>query len=468
MAKLDNNPYLLEHLDKGTPFLYAHLVKFERPYRLSNVVQENSNIKFSTKYTKYAYVTDASHNILFDDGSTYLTSVSASASNGAQLYRANKLKSVGAVSESADTKISNLTITLNANAVDASIPTQSITFNATGDIITAATDSFSDAGFQEGDLIKFVGSGANSNKTFRINYFTNSGKTIYVTEDSDTVSTETANYSAVLASSEINALLNTTTSTSFINRKVSVYKIFLNPDTPDVLIGTPILIFSGIIASAKYEEDPEKGAEVSWTLSSHWGDFQQVRGRLGVDEFHRALTTEGTADPNGTLKPEYALDKGFQHANTAVNVVSVYKVMETRYKMKKKKKFGDFLGIFTKTKLKPYQVEVDREVDLRFNLSAKYIPIVYGVRRVEGTPVFADTSFDNPAEVYLAEVLCEGPIQGVLNIFVDDNPLICTDLADYNVRNSSGTSYNADSVDVACFGRADRGDVLGGLHSPPA
>lgn len=466
MAKLDNNPNLLYHLDQNKPFLYAHLVKFERPYRLSSIIQENSNIQFSTKFTKYAYITDASFNISFDDGSTYLSSATTSVANGAQVYRANKLRSVGNISESADTKISNITISINASAVDANIPAQSITFNAANDSITATTDSFSDAGFQEGDLIKFIGAGTNSNKTFRINYFTSGGKTIYVTEDSDLVSTETASYSAVLASSEINALLNTTTSTSFVNRKVSIYKVFLDPDAPDTKIGNPVLIFSGIISSSRYQEDSEKDATIDWTLSSHWGDFQQVRGRLGVDEFHRALTTEGTADPRGTLKPEYAYDKGFQHGNTAVNIVAVYKVMETRYKMKKKKKsFFDPAGLFRKTKLKAYQVEVDRDVDLRFNLSAKYIPIVYGVRRLEGVPVFADTAFDKPSDLYLAEVLCEGPIQSIMNVFVDDNPLVCTDLADYNIRNSSGTTYKADSVDVACYGRADKGDILSGSSS---
>ena len=33
---------------------------------------------------------------------------------------------------------------------------------------------------------------------------------------------------------------------------------------------------------------------------------------------------------------------------------------------------------------------VKREIDIRLDLSAKFIPVVYGVQRIEPVPVFAD------------------------------------------------------------------------------
>jgi hypothetical protein len=33
MAKLDSNPTLSVHLEENRPFVYAHLVKFERPLK---------------------------------------------------------------------------------------------------------------------------------------------------------------------------------------------------------------------------------------------------------------------------------------------------------------------------------------------------------------------------------------------------------------------------------------------------
>ena len=48
-------------------------------------------------------------------------------------------------------------------------------------------------------------------------------------------------------------------------------------------------------------------SNVKWNLTSHWGDWAQVGGRLTTDDTHRALDGNGKARyRHGTLKPEYA------------------------------------------------------------------------------------------------------------------------------------------------------------------
>ena len=56
--------------------------------------------------------------------------------------------------------------------------------------------------------------------------------------------------------------------------------------------------------------------------------------------------------------------------------------------VKKKKKW---FGLKTEYSQQEYQVQEEREADLRFNLDAKYLPVIYGVGKVSGIPVFVDT-----------------------------------------------------------------------------
>ena len=98
-------------------------------------------------------------------------------------------------------------------------------------------------------------------------------------------------------------------------------------------------------------------------ITSHWGDFSRVSGRLTSDAHHRALDQNNNPDINALIRPEYATDLGFLHSEQAVNLVAIYQVKETRQKMKMKRKwYGS-----KKYKLVEYEVEVDREADLRFN-----------------------------------------------------------------------------------------------------
>ena len=117
-------------------------------------------------------------------------------------------------------------------------------------------------------------------------------------------------------------------------------------------------------------------------------------------------------------------------------------------------------------------IPVTREVDLRFDLQARYIPIVYGVQRVKGIPIFADVDKDltpnRESSVYVASAICEGPIQSVLNVYVDDKALICMTSEDAVARNPSVSAAgstaqeDANNQDVRCIGSAENGQVLVG------
>ena len=71
-------------LINNEPFTYAHLVKFERPSATLR------NGTFSTDAKRYAYFTDATHNISFAD----LSNDTLGNNNGTQTYIANKLLDV--------------------------------------------------------------------------------------------------------------------------------------------------------------------------------------------------------------------------------------------------------------------------------------------------------------------------------------------------------------------------------------
>ena len=393
MAKLDSNPTLSVHLEENRPFVYAHLVKFERP--LKEWTDPNATVLYSEKYSRYVHITDASYAINFDDKSKYYVGQTLT-DNPTQTYYPNKLVNVSSVQDSAESKVATFNITLAANAIDAALYSQTVTFTTSGsDYFLEATDSFSAAGFSEGDLLYLNSSngGINSFKKCRIVAFSNGGKKIKVSEETIPFVDATVSpaitwvesgktYDITQSSTELTAVTLDQKSANFINRQVSIYKAFFYEDEPDVFIGSPVLLFSGIVASARFKEDPQKGSTISWACKSHWGDFQQVKGRIGSDEIHRALDSSGNPQPLVTVRPEYAQDLGFQHANNAVNIIGLYTTIETRTVEKWRNKL---LG--TK-KYVQEDYDVENEVDLRFNLSAKYIPVVYGVRRLGGTSFF--------------------------------------------------------------------------------
>ena len=441
MAVRSVSSALRNALLKEDSFVYAHLVKFERPR-----AQEGE--KARRKAEDYMYLTDGSFDLAFNDGSVDIDGNA----NGSQTYIANKIKKVGSVSETIEARATNYTLQIDANALNTTLQ-DSLTI--TSSTITSS-EELVDAGFREGDLVELVASsGSNKGKLVRIKSFSSNNTVANVEALEAALVGETGTYTLTFKSPEVDGIISdrsVSTYARYINRDVFVYKAFINPET-GATIGAPYLLFKGIIGGGKLAEDPIKGSTVTWNITSHWGDFNRVQGRLTSDAHHRALDQNGLADPDAAIKPEYTRDLGFLHSEQAINLVAIYQVKETRTKLKMKRKwYGS-----KKYKQIEYQVEVDREADLRFNLEAKYLPIVYGVNKIDSIPIFVDTLNNDAKQVFCAYAICEGEVGGLYDIYFDDTSSICIDENDNNTR-SSQTAEN--TIDVLCTGRADRGDVL--------
>lgn len=443
MAERNLPSALKSSLLANDPYSYFHLIKFERP----NGVASSNFV--AGKATDYAYITDSSINIDFDDGSKSSKGVA----NGSQTYVANKVLKVGTVNETTEAKASNMSLVLSGTALG-TIVTTSAAFASSS--MTTTIDLL-EAGFQEGDILLLESAGnTNNNKYARIDKFTNANKTVALTGIDCTIDNAVSQtYNLSYASEEISALLNNkeaTNYTNYVNREVFIYRGHFEPET-GTIIGEPFVIFKGIISKGSVQEDVLKDSKVSWNLTSHWGDFVRVQGRLTSDYSHRALSITGGSDVGALVRPEYQYDLGFAHAERAVNLIATYQTQETRYKMKKRGGFAGFIGL---KKTVEYQVEVDREVDLQFNLTARSLPVVYGVQKVDSIPVFADILESNAKEVYVAHAFAEGEIGGIFDVHIEDTSSVCLDQNDKNNRTAS------DGVSIACYGRADQGFVLAG------
>ena len=417
MAERDLNDTLKTSLIDEDVHTYLHLIKFEKP----RLVSESQFI--SGKASDYAYITDAPYNVVFDDNSKD----SKGNANGSQTYVANKLLKLGTVNETTEAKASNMNIQLSGTALGTIITTNA-TFTSTS--ITTTSDLLEE-GFQEGDTILLEGAGLpNNDKYVRIDKFTNNNQTIAITPIDTTITADSTSrvYNFSFASEEIQAILTSKEATSYvnyINREVTIYKAHVDPET-GVIIGDvsgsdpgPLLIFKGIISKASVTDDVLKSSKVTWNLSSHWGDFIRIEGRLTSDYTHRALSITGSSDKDSLIRPEYEFDAGFAHAEKSINVLSTYQTLETQGKMKKR---GGLAGLFGLKKWVEKQVLVDKEVDLQFNLDARYIPVVYGVQRVDSIPIFADVlKAPNTNVVYAAHAICEGEIGGIYDVYIDDS-----------------------------------------------
>ena len=478
MSRLRKNPTLLTGLYNNTPFVYAHLVKFERP-KLEYAT--NATRETVSHYSRFAYITDAAYDIDFDDGTTFVQQGSINnVANGTQTYVANKLLKVGQTQEATKIKVNSIGLDIDATALDVSV-TDVITITRTDDtsvtpniikgtiVLPNATtnirdDNFSSLGFKVDDKIKF----SNKPYTLRITGFSNNGNTmsyVYIDRDpgngagsSSTLpangSLETFSTTITVSNEESSFLVSNSLDTSYVNRKVIVYKAFFYADNPHLMMGTPIKLFEGIITGGSYKESPTK-AVMSWTIKSHWGDWEQKKGRITSADFHQALDQNGQPNRLSTLKPGYAFDYGFMHAEQSLSVIATYTdIIEDM----KEHKHKSWLGLVTKYKYEMIDVEVTRNSDLRFDLQARRIPVVYGVQRVSPIPVFADVSAETGEgdQVFLAHVLAEGPIHSIMNIYVNDIPLVCVDAADYAAR------FGNTEGDLECVGRTDQGLVLGG------
>jgi hypothetical protein len=474
MAKRSINSNIETALINNEPFEYAHLIKFERPFA------PDSDGKYRTNANRYVYLTDGSRDFSFDDGSVDHDGNS----NGSQIYRANRIEAIGSYSETITARATSMSLTLSAESLgiasSVSGSFSSNTFTVSTSVLNGNVVDLVEEGFREGDKIKITKnsgnfSTGNSSETFVISAFGDANKTITLLttgNDSDDSSVPTDTSVAVTIELDSEELKSATlergtnaTNPSFLNREVFIHKIFINPETGAVIGNTSVLVFKGIISSCNIQESINK-TQVKWNLTSHWGDFTHVQGRLMTDEVHRALDGQGNPQPDVAVRRQYAYDLGFMHSETSLSQQAVYKTYVTKYR-KERVRRGGWLGSWLgqkKDAYREYQEAVDNNVNINIFLQAKTLPVVYGVQRIEGAPIFADTAEEDSKLVYFIDAIAEGEIHGLLNLYIDDAPLICTDLADSNLRgadNSSATSTRDDAT-LQCYGRADKGDTLGG------
>ena len=484
-VKKDINTDIETLLVSNAPFEYAHLIKFERP-------NAPDNLKFRTNANRYAYLTDASRDISFNDGTTDQDGNA----NGSQIYRANRIKAVGSYSETTQAKATSMSLILGAENINTSVSVTGTlssagSFSYTSGFTTEVFD-FVEQGFREGDLISIsrndgsaIGDGTNTTLSAKyiIAGFSNSNQTISLSRTGNDTTVDffdigfpqsnvATAFTISLESEEIRGILSIESadlaSPTFFNREVFIYKVFINPETGD-LYGAGdsnsingILTFKGIISGCTLNEKPE-GSTVTWALTSHWGDFNEVRGRITSDSSHRGLNAAEEPNPRQALRPLHASDLGFLHAETSVQALAEYQRVETRkeYKLHEYKK-----GIFNKRKYKMEEIDVEETIDekvkLDLGLKAQSIPLVYGVRKIEGIPIFADTDKTDPKKVFVIYALAEGEIHGMFNTHIDGISVMCIDENDFSARNfNTGTSK--DETKMVCFGRMSQGDTIGGI-----
>ena len=453
-------------LVNNTPFKYAHLIKFERPSKPDDLTG-----LVSTSKERYTYLTDASINVSFDDGSTSLNGTA----NGTQVYLANKVLNVGNIQEQTKATPGQTSVVIDGNALGAKLTGNiTITLVSTGvwDItfqnvttpvaLPAITlDDILEEGFREGDKLNIIIGGT----TYPVNITAfRANNTLRVSKiDSDLPTGAATNVTLALSSEEVISILlnkNDSNYSSFINREVYIYRAYFDAEN-HTIIGTPINMFKGIIQNVSFE-DTEQQIKVTWGLTSHWGDFAQVKGRVTSDEFHRALDENGAPRPASTTKPIYAYDKGFMHSETSINLLAKYFTTTNEIVDVKNKK--GFLGIGAKSRVIRQDVTRENFTELNFQLAAKSIPVIYGVRVTEGIGIFADTLNSDSSTVFAVTALCEGEIAGIYDVYVDGQSLICNDKADFDARSETVSRLPEDSeaIEIFCRGRADRGDVLGG------
>ncbi len=477
---------LKTYLEENKPYIIAHLIKFERP-----VVTGSYHEGPGGKVEDYVYLTDAGRDITFDDGSfsereqlqlekdNFLGNTSSSASpNGPQVYRANKLTSVGTINEGIEAKASTLQIKLDAGAIGQEIYITASMSQGSG-ILNTTTD-ISEFGIREGDKIRISTAGAspvinNGVGDFIVNRF-DGFSNVHLTQTSGFAS---LNFSSKQVRIEVVSEDTTTlvtgsdnvSYTNYINREAYIYRVYIDPETNSIVGGEPafysgiynqkgaVLLFKGIITGGSISDNPGSKREAIWTLTSHWGDFVQVQNRVTSDDTHRALNQDGIPDRDVILKQSYASDLGFEHSERSLNLMATYDKEVIKHRLKKKKKN---LGLSTKYTLHEYTDYVPTDVDLRLNLQSKALPVIYGVQRVESIPIFFDNQKNKNDHIYAGYAICEGSIGGIYDIIIDGKTTICTDAADAEARNSQNDN---NSIDVLCKGRADIGQVLQGVNS---
>ncbi|AJF40894.1 central tail fiber J [Vibrio phage phi 3] len=248
-------------------------------------------------------------------------------------------------------------------------------------------------------------------------------------------------------------------SSAYLGKIVKVTRVFLNyNDEVEYVTATGgIIYFNGRLTSMTIRDSlsltSTSKSDIVWTASSLAGSLIRVNGRITDDASHRGLVSvSGQMVPSDSAKKlEYKTDKGFFHANKSVNVLAQYQTQEKRYKLQSKRAggLGGLLGGKNYETVEVWET-VNKELDLDINLTAKYLPVVYGAQRVGGIPVFVDTSFEDSNEVWAVYAFCEGEIEGFLDFYIDDKPIICVSPEDSQSRVCIGNKrFAGDTISVA-------------------
>lgn len=437
-ANTANNEEIYSVLLDKTEHSFCHLVKFELP-----------NQGAGERQPSFTHLTDGAFDIVFDDNQVNKYGNSF----GPQTYVANTIKSISDISESSEARAGSCTLKLNSGTLGTQ-ETASLSFY---EGTVTSTKSFIDMGFKKGDRILITSStpAQNSNQTFILDDLLSETKAIVsFTQGTLLTDVETfVEYTLTLSNKEVSIFLDSTDAasfTSYINKNVDIYRALFDPSTGD-LIGSPFLIFKGIIAGGKLKEDPYQASSMTWTLTSHWGDFVQVRGRRGLDSSRRLVEVERLKNSTPIKSVEYSTDLGFMHAEAAYNINAPYMTTEQRTRIKKKKKWSG-----KKVSIKTYYVDVEKTQKIEFNLTSEYLPVIYGVQRTAVNTIFCDllegtvSDPDYRPVLVKAATISEGPISGILNIIDGDTSQLCLDYADFADRAAGGTGT----------GRLDQGDIL--------
>lgn len=250
--------------------------------------------------------------------------------------------------------------------------------------------------------------------------------------------------------------------TSYVGKDITVLRAYLD-DAGNIIpfdkdTNGPMEYFYGDITDINVKEGVSNNvSDVTWSCAGKFQDFELVNGRMTDDIAHRGLISDGQGNyvpSDGAKRLAYQSDTGFQHANQTINVVSKYTAKETRYKMK-----SSWFGL--KSKLKEYTVDVEKELELGVDLNAKYLPRVYGVRRVPGIPVFIDTKRSDANEVYIVYAFCEGEIDAFLNFYIGSEPCICLNSTTANAKVCLGNQENGDTLSafISAAGQEDLRDL---------
>lgn len=239
-----------------------------------------------------------------------------------------------------------------------------------------------------------------------------------------------------------------TTDASYEGRRINIFRVFINDAGNMIPIddetGGPLIWFQGKVTSVDLSDPITKGtAKVTFNCAGLLSDFEKVNGRITDDAAHRGLVSGalGPIPSVGAKRVAYQTDTGFLHANQTISTNIKYLALEKEYYMKK-----SMGGL--KSKLRTREVEVERELDLKTSLEAKYLPVIYGVRKVQGIPVFLDVLKSQTSKMYCIYAFCEGEIDSFLNVYVDGVSAIC------------GPGGNSEESGV-CMGNMESGDTLG-------